>query len=303
MSGIDAEDRRVVVPPNWWEILPREVYSTLERVETIQPWFEVYEVDPDIYVIYEPGQFEEAVSYLVLGEERAALVDTGCGIGDIKGLVEELTDLPVTVVNTHAHNDHVAQNYLFEEVAAYDDARSRGVAEKGCSHEEMAHLIARGMVWKPLPEAFNPDSYRVPPYKVTRWLKDGDVIELGNRRFEVVHTPGHSPDHICLLERGARLLWTGDIFYTGGIYTYLPGGDMDTIIGSYKRMIALFPHYDRLMPSHNEPLVEKEMLREVLRAFEGIRAGTEKDYIEGMDGEIKVKRYNYHRFSIVTRAD
>ncbi len=303
MSKISADDRKVVVPPKWWEILPRKVYSQLYRIETDQPWFEVYLIDPGIYVIYEPGQFEEAISYLVLGEDRAALIDTGCGIGNIRALVEEFTDLPVVVVNTHSHNDHVAQNYMFDDVAIFDDPVARDRAQKGCSNEEMAHLIAEGMTWKPLPHDFRPGNYNVPPFEVTRWLKDGDLINLGGRSLEVIHTPGHSPDSVCLLDRNARLLWTGDLFYTGAIYTYLPGGDIDTFVESYKKIIGLFPYYDRLMPSHNEPWVEKEVLRDVLKAVEIIREGKEKKYIEGIDGNIKIRRYNYERFAIITRVE
>jgi len=286
----------VVRPAEWWRALPRPVYSLLERVESSQPWFEVYMVEPDIYVFYEPGQFEEAISYLVLGEDKAALVDTGCGIGDIKQLAEDFTDLPVIVVNTHHHNDHVAQNHLFHEVAIFDDPEARRAAEEGVSHDEMMGLLAEGSVWKPLPEDFDSEAYWVPPFKVTRWLHDGDVIQLGGRELEVFHTPGHSPDSICLLERDSRLLWTGDMFYTGAIYTYLPGGDLDQFIESYRRMIDLFPHYDRLMPSHNEPWIEKEILRDVLRATEEIREG-KAEYIEGKGGK---RRYNYGRFSLIT---
>ncbi len=283
-------------PAKWWETLPRPVYSQLERVESSQPWFEVYRVEPDIYVFYEPGQFEEAISYLVLGEEKGAVVDTGCGIGDVRALAEEFTDLPLMVVNTHSHSDHVAQNYLFDEVAIYDDPMARKRAEKGCTHEEMAPLLGEGMIWKPLPEGFNPDEYHVPPFKVTRWLHHGDIIDLGGRDLEVFHMPGHSPDSICLLDRSARLLWTGDIFYTGAIYTYLPGGDLDQFIASYRRMIDLFPHYDRLMPSHNEPWIEKEILRDVLRAAEEVQAGGGV-YVEGEGG---IRRYDYGRFSLIT---
>ena len=303
MSIMNADDRNVVVPKRWWEILPRVIYAMLEKVETSQPWFEVYHVKPDIYVIYEPYQFEEAISYLVLGDEKAALIDTGCGIGNIRELVEELTHLPVMVVNTHAHNDHVAQNYLFDEVATYDDKISREVSQTGYGYEKMAHLISDGMTWKPLPESFDPEGYHVPPFTVTCWLKDGDIIDLGNRKLEVIYTPGHSTDSVCLLDRDARMLWTGDIFYTGGIYTYLPGGDIDEFIKSYHRIIGMFPFYDKLMPSHNEPLVKKEILERVLDAVVSIQKGTAGNYIEGFDGDVPVRRYNYNRFAIITRDE
>lgn len=296
MNIKNAGEQDVVRPVKWWEALPRPVYSQLKRIESSQNWFEVYKVKPDIYVFYEPGQFEEAISYLVLGEDKAALIDTGCGIGDIKSLVEEFTDLSVMVVNTHCHNDHIAQNHLFDEVAIFDDPEARRTAEEGVSHNEMVSLLADGLLWKPLPEAFNPEVYRVPPFRVTRWLHDGDIIKLGGRELEVFHTPGHSSDSICLLDRGARLFWTGDMFYTGAIYTHLPGGNLVQFIESYRRMIDLFPIYDRLMPSHNEPWIEKDILRDVLRSAEEIREG-KGEYVEGKGG---IRRYNYGRFSLIT---
>lgn len=295
MSDKRGEETDVVKPAQWWKALPRPVYTQLKRLESNQPWFEVYKIEPEIYVFYEPGQFEEAISYLVLGKEKAALIDTGCGIGDIRALSHEFTELPVMVVNTHCHNDHIAQNYMFEEVAIFDAPNARDAARNGCSREEMARLLEGDKVWKPLPEDFDQGNYYVPPFKVTRWLRDGDNIDLGERKLEVIHTPGHSPDSICLLERSTRLLWTGDIFYTGAIYTYLPGGDLNEFIESYKKMIRIFPLYDRVMPSHNEPWIEKEILLDVLRAAEGIRGGRGK-YTVGKGGK---RRYNYGRFALI----
>ena len=125
------------------------------------------------------------------------------------------------------------------------------------------------------------------------------MIDLGGRKLEVIYTPGHSNDHAALLDRKNRWLWTGDIFYTGGIYTYLPGGDLDKFIESYERMVKLFSEYDYLMPSHNEPLVEKEILTTVLEKAKLIRAGKEKRYTEGMDGGEKIRRHQYDRFALI----
>jgi glyoxylase-like metal-dependent hydrolase (beta-lactamase superfamily II) len=130
-------------------------------------------------------------------------------------------------------------------------------------------------------------------------MKDGEVIDLGGRKLEVIYTPGHSNDHACLLDKKNRWLWTGDIFYTGGIYTYLPGGDLDQFIKSYEKMVGLFPEYDYLMPSHNEPMVPKQVLATVLEKAKAIRAGKEKNYKEGVDGGEKIRRYQYDNFAIV----
>jgi glyoxylase-like metal-dependent hydrolase (beta-lactamase superfamily II) len=120
MSAKTSKEENVIVPKGWWESLPRKVYSTLQWVKTSQPWFEVYKLNEKTWAIYEPYQFEETLSYLVEGDKKAVLIDTGDGIGDIKKLCEELTKLPFWVVNTHTHVDHVAQNYMFKDVWCYD---------------------------------------------------------------------------------------------------------------------------------------------------------------------------------------
>jgi glyoxylase-like metal-dependent hydrolase (beta-lactamase superfamily II) len=294
------EDRKLLIADRWWDTLPRKIYASLERVPISQDWFQVYNVRSDIYVFYEPYQYEKAICTLLLGEEKAILIDTGCGIGNIREAVEDVTDMPVMVVNTHAHNDHIAQNYLFDEIAMLDHPWCHE-AQKGLPKSEMEHFVAEGMYWKPLPESFDPENYHTPAFKVTKWFKEGDVLDLGNRTLEVIHTPGHTPDSICLLDREDRLFFTGDMFYTGGIYTYLNGGDLPTFINSYMKMLDYYDEFDLLMPSHNEPLVEKSLLKDVLKAVEDIAEGR-GTYKEGTDRGIPIRKYDYGRFSLVTRA-
>jgi glyoxylase-like metal-dependent hydrolase (beta-lactamase superfamily II) len=173
-------------------------------------------------------------------------------------------------------------------------------AAKGYDREKMSEIIEEGLVIRELPSSFDPKNYFAPPFTVTRWLKDGDMIDLGDRILEIIHTPGHSSNHICLLDKDARYLWTGDLFYTGGISTYLPGGNHDDYISSLKKLIQLYPSYDVLMPAHNEPLVEKEILEEVLEASIRIKSGTEKNYSEGIGYGKTIRRYQYQRFALIT---
>jgi glyoxylase-like metal-dependent hydrolase (beta-lactamase superfamily II) len=301
MSTKRFGERSIVTPTNWWKALPRKTFSELQKLESSQPWFEVYKINPDVYAFYEPGQFEEVISYLVVGKQRAALIDTGLGIGNVKRLAEEFTPLSIMVVNTHSHYDHIAQNYLFDSVAIFDAPNARQAAKNGRSKAEMSRLLADGMLWKNLPMDFDPENYDIPPFTVTQWLKDGDIIDLGNRRLEVIHTPGHTPDSICLFDRNARLLWTGDTFYPAPIYIHLPGSALETFIKSYERMIALSSHYDRLLPSHNETYVQKAALERVLQAAQDIRAG-KGVYLEGFEGETRIRRYEYPGFAIITKA-
>ena len=292
-------DAGLIVPKKWYESLPRPSWSRFEKIETSHPWFEVYETTPETYAIYEIGQFEEVISYLIIGEDTAALVDTGNGIGDIKAVAEELTDLPIIVVNTHAHFDHTGGNWAFEEIAIYDHPFARERV-KGRPHEEIGNFLSEGMVWKPLPKDINPATWYTKPYKVTKWMKEGYRIDLGGKELEVIHTPGHTPDSVSLLERRERLLFTGDIFYPAPIYVYSEESDIDEFISSFRKMVKA--DYDWAMPAHNETVMEKEIIEEVLTSIEAIKAGKAGSFKPGVAKGIKVRRYDYPRFALIVRG-
>src|SRR5438477_13107343 len=106
--------------PEWCRNLPRPEYKSLEQVPLNDPWFEIYKVAPATFAIYEPHQAEEVISYLIVGDKRAALFDTGMGISDLKKVTSELTQLPIVVLNSHTHNDHVGNNWRFDTIYAMD---------------------------------------------------------------------------------------------------------------------------------------------------------------------------------------
>ena len=293
----------IIVPKKWYDKLPREAWSKYEKVEQPDPWFEVYKLSDTVYAVYEDGQFEEVISYLVLGKEKAALIDTGNGIGDIKKLIDGLTSLPVLVVNTHTHGDHIGGNHQFSEVLAFESDFSKDRADNGQTREQMGHYLDGDMVWKPLPPYLDIDAWRIHPFKVTRWLKDGDKIDLGGRTLEVVHTPGHSPDSICLIDKENKLFWTGDSFYPAPIYIYAPTTSLDQFIESFAKMVELMPQYEWVMPSHNEPKIEKHLIKECYEAAKSIKAATAGEYTEGVAAGVKVHRYDYGRFSLIVRAE
>ncbi len=218
MAYSNETESNIIVPVKWYEKLPRKAWNRYTKVEQPDSWFEVYKLMDGVHAIYEDGQFEEVISYLVEGEETAILIDTGIGIGDIKAVVQRLTDLPVTVLNTHTHGDHIGGNHQFDEILVYDTEFSRDRARNGQTREEMGDYLDGEMVWKPLPKYLDVENWRIHPFKVTGWLKDGDNIDLGGRVLDVIHTPGHTPDSICVLDRENHLFWTGDSFYPAPIY-------------------------------------------------------------------------------------
>ncbi len=202
----------LIQPREWWRVHPRPVYATLAKVATYQEWFDVYRLAEGTYALYEPNQFEEAISYLVLGSERGVLIDAGTGIGDIRQAVEELTDLPVSVVLTHEHYDHIGGAYRFDEIAAPSNPAGLEVLSQGRDNASLQGYLTDEYLWKPLPQGFDGATWTIPPITPTQLLDEGDTIDLGGRMLEVIETPGHSPAHICLLDRENRLLWTGPLF-------------------------------------------------------------------------------------------
>ena len=106
--------------PDWCRPLPRPEYKAIKRVSISDPWFEVYEPAHGVFAIYEPHQAEETISYLIVGEKRAVLFDTGMGISDLKKVIGQLTKLPIVVLNSHTHNDHVGDNWEFPTVYGMD---------------------------------------------------------------------------------------------------------------------------------------------------------------------------------------
>jgi len=185
-----AQSLNSFLTPDWCRQLPRPKYKQLERVPSVDPWFEVYRIAPGVFAIYEPHQYEEVISFLILGERRALMFDTGLGIGDIKRVVLKLTSLPIVVLNSHTHNDHVGDNWEFSEIYGMDTDFTR-INAKGSSVDAQAEL-ASGSICGQLPAGFDAKSYATRPFHINRWIHDGDTVDLGGRLLEVISTPGHT---------------------------------------------------------------------------------------------------------------
>jgi len=94
--------------------------SPHDERERRESWFVVEQIDADTFAIGEPGHWENVRSYLLVGTERAALVDSGTGIGDIAAVVRRLTRLPVTVLTTHVHWDHIGGHGAFDDIRVHE---------------------------------------------------------------------------------------------------------------------------------------------------------------------------------------
>ncbi len=149
----------------------------------------IKEVRPGIYLMDEA---HEATGYLVIGREKACVIDTMNGYNDLYKAVRKLTDLPLTVVNTHGHPDHIFGNMYFEE--AYINPEDLALAREFTEDPEFLKMCRE-------------KNRTMPPF---REIRPGDIVDLGGRTLEVFALPGHTPGSILLLLREDRVLFTGD---------------------------------------------------------------------------------------------
>ena len=276
-----------MISSGWPEALPRPGNLGLERIESISPWFEIRRVDGQTLAILEPNHWEEVISYLILGRERALLFDTGMGIGDIRAEVERLTGLPVIVVNSHSHYDHMGGNHQFSDVRGFDDEFEMSRLKRGYSRAECRKFMGPGSYLDP-PPGFDPNSYEIRGTDITKKLRHLETIDLGERMLTVHHTPGETPGGICLQDHRHGLLFTGDFFYPGTLWLHLEEADPQKHRKSRLYLCGLLDRVSFLCPAHNEARAPKEMLARAHEGFDEIAQGRGADLVE--------KETAYHLF-------
>lgn len=230
-------------------------------------WFTIDRVDADTYIISEYRHWEETHCYLLNGNKRSLLIDTGLGICDISAEVKKLTDKPVTAVATHIHWDHIGGHKYYPDFYAHEaelDWLSGGFP--------LTTETIRAMV---IDRCDLPDGYDVSVYELfqgtpTRILHDHDLIDIGDRVIEILHTPGHSPGHMCLWEKDRGYIFTGDLAYKGTLLAYYPSTDPEVYLDSLEK-VALLPA-KRVFPAHHTLEIQPEVLTRMRDAFQQLRA-------------------------------
>lgn len=150
----------------------------------------------------------------------------------------------------------------------YTRANSRGFA-----HESLLTEVAPEALCRPLPEGTDAATFHTRAYTPTGLIRDGHRIELGGRTLEVLHVPGHTPDAVAVLDSSNGLLFTGDSFYHGPIWLFVPETDFDAYQQSVNRLAALAPHLRRVLGAHNVPTAAPAQLLALRDAVAAIRSG------------------------------
>lgn len=240
-------------------------------------WFTVGRIDAQTYVISEPRHWERPHCYLLEGSERSLLIDTGLGICDISVPVSELTSKHVTAALTHAHWDHIGGLWHYGDFCAHAAELSWLTGGFPLPAAAVREMLARGGA---LPEGFDTAKYELFQGAPARLLEDGDVIDLGGRRIEAVHTPGHSPGHLCYYERERGYLFTGDLVYEGELYAFYPSTDPEAYLASVEKISAL--PVGRVLPAHFSLGVAPGLITEIRDALRCLAASGELRHGTGL---------------------
>lgn len=233
----------------------------------MREWFTIDRLDPETWCISEYRHWEETHCYLLNGERRSLLIDTGLGIADISAPVGRLASGPVTAAATHIHWDHIGGHRYFPDFTAHE-------AELGWLNGEFPLPIEtiREMVLDRCdpPEDFDITQYEMFQGRPTRLLADGDTIDLGGRVVTALHTPGHSPGHLCFWEPERGYLFTGDLVYKDMLLAYYPSTDPQAYLASLEKVAAL--PAKRVFPAHHALTVEPDLPARMRDAFRQLDA-------------------------------
>ena len=197
--------------------------------------YTINQIAENFYVI----ELDNAIrSFVFIGDQNALLIDSGTGAGNFKEIVEQITHLPIIALFTHAHGDHIG-------AAKYFDKRLMHPSEFDYYAFEAPETVSMEPIW------------------------EGDIINLGTYRFEVILIPGHSPGSIALLEKEKRFLIGGDSIQFGGPIIMLGSErSFEAFQASMKKLQGILHEFDTIYASHNDLIVQPETINALYHAVD-----------------------------------
>jgi hydroxyacylglutathione hydrolase len=244
----------------------------LAKGRMVDDYFAVEDLGNGTFAIGEPHYYQQNYSYLIIGQSRAVLFDSGSGTRDISGVVANLTKLPITVIVSHLHFDHLGGIGPFGDIAMIDLPET--------------HADVSGGFFKPSRYEYMGffDGRVAPSFRVGEWLAPGAIIDLGGRTLRVLSTPGHTPSSVALFDASNRRLLIGDFMYPTTLYAFLPGASLSAYQATARMLLEMLPTNTVLWTAHccrkNEgvsaPWLSVRDLRDLDAALTAVRAGQAK---------------------------
>ena len=203
-------------------------------------WYETQRVGDEVTYIGEPfiKEFYRCNIWPVRGRDRDMLVDSGMGVVSLRRHVPIVTEKPCVAVASHTQFDHIGCHHEFPDRVVH--AAEAELLARPTRANTLADPYVTDEIFTRLPPRPNVSAeYSVRGAPATRIVEDGDMIDLGDRHFEVIHTPGHSPGGIALFERDSGVLFSGDILYDGPLIEDTYHSNPDDYVASMERLLSV----------------------------------------------------------------
>lgn len=200
------------------------------------------------------------------------------GISNIKKVVDNLTALPVTVLTTHVHWDHIGGHHYFKNFAVHESEVSWITEQFPLSLQS----VKKNLMLKPcvFPVDFHPENYQIFQGNPTIILHGNDIFDLGGRTLQVIHTPGHSPGHCCFYEKEKGWLYSGDLIYKGCLDAFYPTTDPKLFFDSVK-MIQKY-EIKKILPGHHQLNISVSLIKEIEKGFAQIEKSGQLKHGNGL---------------------
>ena len=237
------------------------------QIATPETWYESRGVGDGITWICEPHvqEYYRCNMWHVRGRDRDLLIDSGMGVVSLREQIPLLSGRPILAVASHTHFDHIGGHHEFPDRAVHPDeaeilahpTRVGTAAEKYVTSDHFLTRLPPGD-WDPL-------RYENAPAPATVLLSEGSVVDTGDRSFEVLHLPGHSPGSIALYERASEILFAGDVVYDGPLaYDVDNPAEMQQYVASMKRLLDLPV---RIVHGGHYPSFDGACMGKIIRCF------------------------------------
>ena len=230
------------------------------------------------------NEFNLVNAFLLEGKKNSALIDTGCGLGEIDKCVKEITDKMLYVLLTHSHPDHAGGVYHFKSLPIYMNSDDDSLKLWGMRTDNgfrRMYIETRGPrlydgeirnLYSLIPND-NPDCTSFDYINID----DGSIIDLGERTLECIHTPGHTDGSICFLDRKNRLLFSGDTINRSIILMRQPDNSTKLIKIFHDSLLKIWKHekeFDSLIIGHGNPILEKSIIKDYIKITDGLLSGS-----------------------------
>ncbi len=219
------------------------------------------------------------------------LIDTGMGYASIKDVIRRITRLPVRVLLTHTHWDHIGGAWEFQKIHVYDDAVEKNRLKNGFDSTKIPELQNMDMFEYP----FLPKKYAVPEV-VAKTVLDKECVVCDPWQLTVWHTPGHTKGSVCYYESTKGLLFSGDTVYPGPLYAFEHESNVSQYASSMRYLLKHIDIVTSVFPGHNATQCSADLIKDAGNVFTLIQ-NDPRSYAKKENG---VRIYEGSRVSVIT---